>query len=318
MLQCPACDTTLTQDFGMVTCPNCQAVLMIDISGKVQMAGDEPESEESWDEQSQTASWNNSDDNDGEVSKSETDDAFFETNSFDSSSNLESDAEDFDEDSDDDFAANTTSFAENQDDSDYTDNNDEGLFASDESDLEASENGEQEASAWDDEPDGEDSSQTDDDAGFEDPVDDEDAWQATAPRLDGEPEHLEEFPMPAEPDPNPVDVTDFANSEESNLEGGEILYDLKLSRIDSKEQKEAVKYTLMDGKLKLDHKELMKNIKGGELTVPDLNPIKAKRIVEQLQYTDLDIQWRQKRVIMEVVEPADPGVEDDPEMDANF
>ena len=38
MLQCPSCDTTLDQDFGMVTCQNCGAVLIIEISGDVRIS----------------------------------------------------------------------------------------------------------------------------------------------------------------------------------------------------------------------------------------------------------------------------------------
>ncbi len=118
-----------------------------------------------------------------------------------------------------------------------------------------------------------------------------------------EEEELETFPMPETPDPTPVDITNFANSEKSNLEEGELLYDVTVARIDSKDLREAFKYVLLDEKLKLNHHEYLKKIKDGKVTIPDLNPIKAKRIVEQLQYTDLDIKWRQKRVIMEVVEP---------------
>ena len=47
----------------------------------------------------------------------------------------------------------------------------------------------------------------------------------------------------------------------------------------------------------------MKKIKDGKVTIPNLNPIKAKRIVEQLQYYDVDIKWVQKRVVMETIEP---------------
>ena len=116
-------------------------------------------------------------------------------------------------------------------------------------------------------------------------------------------EEIETFPLASQPDPNPVDITEFANSEESSLEDGDLLYDLIIGRLDSKDLKDSLKYVLMDEKLKLNHLSYLKKIKGGKLLIPDLNPIKAKRIVEQLQYLDLDIKWKQKRVIMEAVEP---------------
>ena len=41
-MNCPSCNAKLDQDFGMVTCQSCKAVLMIDISGKIQTATDVP------------------------------------------------------------------------------------------------------------------------------------------------------------------------------------------------------------------------------------------------------------------------------------
>ena len=114
----------------------------------------------------------------------------------------------------------------------------------------------------------------------------------------------------AVPDNQPVDITDFANSEESLLEEGQYLYDLTIDRIDSKELRETVKYVLGDDKLKLDLNEVMSHLKNGCLLVQDLHPLKAKRIIEQLQYFDFDISWKQRLVVLE-----DEMVEM-PEMDA--
>ena len=47
----------------------------------------------------------------------------------------------------------------------------------------------------------------------------------------------------------------------------------------------------------------LKKIRDGKVTIPNLNPIKAKRIVEQLQYYDIEVKWTQKRVVMDVVDP---------------
>jgi hypothetical protein len=118
-----------------------------------------------------------------------------------------------------------------------------------------------------------------------------------------EPEEVEAFPMPQEPDSAPLDITDYANSQQSALEEGELLYDLTITRIDSKDLREALKYVLLDQKLKINHKEYLRTIRDGRVVIPDLNPVKAKRIVEQLQYLEVGLSWRQKRIVMQVVEP---------------
>lgn len=109
----------------------------------------------------------------------------------------------------------------------------------------------------------------------------------------------QEFEMAASPDTEPVDITEFANSESSNLDGGEYLYDLSVGRLDSRELREEFKYILMDEKLKLNFHEYMRKIHNGEVVISNLNPIKAKRIVEQLQYLDVSIKWEQKPVVMQ-------------------
>lgn len=148
----------------------------------------------------------------------------------------------------------------------------------------------------------------------EDPI--EEPVEESQPEAHFEPadEVPQDFSMATEPDTEPVDITEFANSEVSSLEDGEFLYNLSISRLDSKDLKEALKYVLLDDKLKINHHEYMKKIKDGKVVIPNLNPIKAKRIVEQLQYYDVDIKWIQKRVVMETIEPEE--IEDDESMEA--
>jgi hypothetical protein len=42
MPQCPKCEAQLNEDFGMVTCPQCEAVVFIDMEGQAQLANEEP------------------------------------------------------------------------------------------------------------------------------------------------------------------------------------------------------------------------------------------------------------------------------------
>ncbi len=108
----------------------------------------------------------------------------------------------------------------------------------------------------------------------------------------------QELDLSASPNSTPIDITSFANSEESSLNNGELLYDLTISLLDSKDLKETLKMVLLDPKLKLNHHEILKSIKEGRVIIANLNPIKAKRIAEQLQYFSLNVTWKQKRVVM--------------------
>ena len=130
------------------------------------------------------------------------------------------------------------------------------------------------------------------------PMEDAEELQEQEYEEEFEEEHLPVAAMATEPDSSPVDITDFADSDESSLEDGEYLYDLRIERIDSKELKDAVYYTLADEKLGLVHDQLVRRIRNGILVIPDLHPLKAKKIVEQLQYCDIDILWEQRAVIM--------------------
>ncbi len=43
--KCPKCSTELRDDYGMVTCPSCGAIVFIDMEGMAHVAGDEPPAE---------------------------------------------------------------------------------------------------------------------------------------------------------------------------------------------------------------------------------------------------------------------------------
>lgn len=306
MLRCPTCDNTLDQDFGMVTCTECKAVLMIDISGEVQVGVESPQSFEDHEDDFEEVTQNTSsydpmeDDLRDEMSR-------FSVDSFEEADDIES-VEDLDKTSE--FTASSDSIYDSDPDSfDSFENNDFEENFEDTNTLHDST--EETAPAL--------ISALAPSVEEEFPEDLEDASEAperSHADNDEEEPPLETFEMAEKPDTEPLDITDFANSEASNLEDGELLYDLYLSRLDSKDLRDAFKFVLLDEKLKLNHHEYLKNIRNGRVTISNLNPIKAKRIVEQLQYTAIDISWKQKRVTVEVVE-AEPvtggtsgGVED--------
>lgn len=43
--KCPKCSTELSDDYGMVTCPSCGAIVFVDMEGMAHVAGDEPPAE---------------------------------------------------------------------------------------------------------------------------------------------------------------------------------------------------------------------------------------------------------------------------------
>jgi hypothetical protein len=286
---CPVCNKKLKQDFGMVTCQNCKSVLMIDINGQVQVGREIIVEEETDFEQND---FNNEDKSD-----------VFEDNVLNNSDNINDIDLNFDsqnEDTmnpqfDDNMHIDTnTAFDPNstfQEESSlinpldldksmgdgFTDANEESLIPPDDY-------------------------LTNDDSNPIGLIDNsiENNFvdiPSTFSNIQEEDEAAVE--MLEEADEEPVNITQFANSEDSNLEEGEYLYDIKISRIDSKELRDELKAVLQDEKLKLNFHEYIRKIKDGKVTIANLNPIKAKRIIEQLQYLDLQLHWSQKRVVMQ-------------------
>lgn len=287
MVSCPACNKEVNEDFGMVTCPHCKAVFMIDYGGKVQYGTAESEEDLSSFEQEEDFEEEDSDFDEPEDSSENTFNDFDEN---DSEANGFSDTQD-EEPLD---YQQPNSFYDNNDteEEDFGDASDfEEPVGEEDNSVDDFENEEPSAEDFEEEESAEnynsgfvsefDSEQDEDSGDYSDEI----AAPPIAP--------------PLAADTKPVDITDFANSEESSLDGGEFRYTIKVSRIDSKDLRDSLKYVLMDEKLKLNHNEYLKNIVDGSVTIPDLHPIKAKRIVEQLQFFDLDVQWEQKRVIIE-------------------
>lgn len=236
MVQCPNCSHQIDQEFGMVTCPECQAVFMIDFSGNVEISDGTatPSEEPLMDEPLQETAL--------EPEEPSVISDINPQDTFDMASDYETEAED------------------------YIPEEEEPLEESPETELETA---------------------TEESFDAEEPF--ESGYEEVAPMAAAVPI----------PDNEPVDVTEFANSEDSLMEDGYYLYNLSIDRIDSKEQRETVKYVLGDLKLKLDLNEVMSHFKNGRLVILDLHPLKAKRIIEQLQYFDFDIRWEQKLVVLE-------------------
>lgn len=252
MVQCPKCSNQIDQEFGMVTCQECQAVFMIDFSGNIEFS-----------------------DGKSVLSEPIIDDEPLEDLSMEEAP-IEEQGPDIE---------HPSYVGESPLEDNYMTEEPEYITAN-----EQVEELEPEDSSGKAEYQEMDSLMATPAGGSEEEFEYEEI-------------HEEEAVSPpqriAVPDNEPVDVTEFANSEDSLLEDGLYLYNLFIDRIDSKELRETVKYVLGDDKLKLDYQGVMTTLKNGRLVIPDLHPLKAKRIIEQLQYFDFDIRWEQHLVVLE-------------------
>ena len=270
MFQCPACDTTLDQDFGMVTCQNCGAVLIVEMSGDVHMGtNDETDLLEK---------------SSGLIDKTSHHEPNFQED-FSESQSIE-EKETFDDSED----LKTTRIQvenftqESNPEEQEVSSSEETMVLTPEESEEFTE------------------------------IQEQDFPQTLEPEELGNSESIdsEELHDPSQPNLDPVDITEFANSGQSNMDEGEYLYDLTIDRLDSKDLKEVFREVLTDKKLKINDHEFLKKIKNGRVCIPNLNPVKAKRIVEQLQFYDLNIHWKQKRVVMEESLSEEQEVSDGP------
>jgi len=258
MPQCPSCGSPLDQDFGMVTCADCGAVLMININGQVVVGEDALTHSENTNTAPSNLGW------DQDLEPPESEEEFGEFDEFQAGpiNDLREDSvEDSFEDSDAQSSLADNDLLEDVDRESKHAQVNTAFFEVDEA-LGSNEE-QQEVS------------------------DDEDLGIASAP------------------DKKPLDLTEFANSEASSLESGEFLYQLTISGLDSKDLRDVLKGVLMDEKLKLNYNGILKQISQGRVKIVGLNPVKAKRIVEQLQYFDLKVKWRQSRVTVEPQAQAD-------------
>lgn len=96
----------------------------------------------------------------------------------------------------------------------------------------------------------------------------------------------------------PLDITPFANDTQA-YRGGGLTYELLIEGIDDQHLREQVSSVLAQPRLKLSYEDLISQMDQGRIRLLKLSPLKAKRIVEQLQFFDLRLSWVQRPVIME-------------------
>lgn len=89
------------------------------------------------------------------------------------------------------------------------------------------------------------------------------------------------------------EIESFGNQEMTSAEKGSLVYQLKISGIDTLELRKAVVESLRDPKFRWSVEELEPQIKDGVLTLEGITPIKVSVLVKRIRHLDLDIEWSQ-------------------------
>ena len=86
------------------------------------------------------------------------------------------------------------------------------------------------------------------------------------------------------------EIADYGNQEEVI---SSISYDVKIQGLDSKEVMLLFKESIEDSKFAWLTQDILGQIKNGEVTLRNLNPIQAFVLATRIQFLDLDIEWKQ-------------------------
>ena len=86
------------------------------------------------------------------------------------------------------------------------------------------------------------------------------------------------------------DISNFGNSETQITS---LNYDLRINGLDTREDLLAFKEMIEDSRFAWDVSDIMKQIKGGSLFLPRLNPVQAYILAKRLHFLDLEMKWKQ-------------------------
>jgi len=86
------------------------------------------------------------------------------------------------------------------------------------------------------------------------------------------------------------EITDYGNQQETI---SNISYDVVIKGLDTKEVMQGFKDAIEDSKFAWLTQDIVNQIKNGEVTLKNLNPIQAFVLASRIQFLDLDIDWSQ-------------------------
>ncbi len=107
-----------------------------------------------------------------------------------------------------------------------------------------------------------------------------------------------EKPQRVSPAVNPKDplgVRGYAENELSQAKGGGLLFKLRISGIDSKELREEIRQALKDSRFGWSLSEVMgpDRLRVGVLVITNLNAVKTSIIVNRIKHLPVEIRWEQ-------------------------
>ena len=101
------------------------------------------------------------------------------------------------------------------------------------------------------------------------------------------------IPEPAIEPEDPGDLSDVSEYANSDQAFGPLSYSVTIENIDTKETRQLLLEALTDPKFGWDPKELLKQVKLGQLKFENLNPVKASVLVQKLQDVPVKVSWIQ-------------------------
>jgi uncharacterized Zn finger protein (UPF0148 family) len=256
-MNCPSCGTKIDADFGMISCPMCSTVFMVEMDGTIQELKEESVS----DSVEEISSFNSEPTNEGSNDFTSMEEPPMEpAGSFEMSEAPEENGA-----SEENPLEEMPQAYLNQE----PEMPSEGEMAMDvegvESDLEASMESDLQSEVA--------------------PVEEENVYSEN---------FIDDFNNPQADELDPLGVVAFDESAASNTTEGIYYYDLKIMGLDSGQIRKSVMDALNDPRFDWVGDEIKNKISGGELLLENLNPVKAVLAVIRLQPLDVDITWEQK------------------------
>jgi hypothetical protein len=86
------------------------------------------------------------------------------------------------------------------------------------------------------------------------------------------------------------DVVEFGNKPDLK---SPLTYTITVKGIEIADIREKFKEAISDARFAWDTEVILKRIKGGEITFPDLSPAKATALINRIKYLPIRISWRQ-------------------------
>lgn len=95
------------------------------------------------------------------------------------------------------------------------------------------------------------------------------------------------------PEISNIDISEFANKEQSRAGTGQFVYDVEIYNIDSPEVRQALETALDDSRFSWQAEEVLAKIKDGRLRLEKLSAIKASVLLSKIKTLSVGLSWYQ-------------------------